>query len=119
MKEATMFLRRQSLPKLNPGEVAGRDDLQIVDVRDDYEWQAGRIEGSTHIPMSDLPARLDDIDAATPAVIVCRSGNRSAQVATFLLRQGYDASNLHGGVKAWVADGLPLTTPDGRPGRVA
>ena len=95
-------------------------DVQIVDVREAPEWEAGRIEGSVHIPLNELMAgRLESLDASRPVVAVCRSGNRS-EVASLMLRaRGFEAYNMEGGTEAWVAAGLPFTAPDGSPGRVA
>ena len=96
-----------------------RDEIQIVDVREQMEWDAGRIEGSRHIPLNQLMAGAgDDLDPATPVVVVCRSGNRSELGALMLQARGYQAHNLRGGVEEWEQEGLPFTTPDGQPGRV-
>jgi rhodanese-related sulfurtransferase len=89
----------------------------VVDVREPAEWSAGRVPGSLHVPLGELPARLDDLPAGE-LLIVCRSGNRSDRAARWLLRNGYDATNLGGGLIAWVAAGLPLTADGGRPPRV-
>lgn len=94
------------------------DELQIVDVREPFEWQAGRIEGAQHIPMGEIPARCDEIDTAKPLLAVCRSGHRSAEVTEFLRGKGFNIANLEGGMKAWVKVGLPIAGPDGGPGRV-
>lgn len=95
-------------------------EVQIVDVREEPEWEAGRIEGSVLIPLSELMAgRLESLDTSRPVVAVCRSGNRS-EVASLMLRaRGFDAYNMEGGVEAWVAADLPFTAPDGSPGRIA
>ncbi|HEV2906600.1 MAG TPA: rhodanese-like domain-containing protein [Actinomycetota bacterium] len=95
-------------------------EVQIVDVREKPEWEAGRIEGSVHIPLSELmTGRLESLDPARPVVAVCRSGNRS-EVASLMLRaRGFDAYNMDGGTEAWVDAGFPFTAPDGSPGRVA
>ncbi|MBI4259809.1 MAG: rhodanese-like domain-containing protein, partial [Actinobacteria bacterium] len=64
------------------GVWARRDDVQIVDVREPYEWEAGRIEGSVHLPLAQvMSGRVDDIDPGRPVVLVCRSGNRSELAA--------------------------------------
>ena len=94
------------------------DDATILDVREDDEWSAGHIAGSTHVPLSELPARADDIPRADPLVVVCRVGGRSAQVTAWLAGQGQQAVNLAGGLDAWSAAGRPLVTDDGSPGRV-
>ena len=95
-----------------------KDRLEIVDVRETYEWRAGRIEGAKNIPMAELPGRLDEIGPGT-VVVVCRSGSRSDRAAEFLRAKGFDAHSMQGGMVAWARAGLPFTTPDGRPGEVA
>ncbi len=99
----------------------GRADLQILDVREPYEWAAGRIEGAIHIPLARLMAGGDRgvLDQSKPVVVVCRTGNRSELAATMLQARGYDASNLEGGMEAWAREGLPFSAADGGPGRVA
>jgi rhodanese-related sulfurtransferase len=112
-----MFTR--SRKTISPRDAqAQRDRVQFVDVREVSEWTAGHIDGSVHIPLGELQSRLAELEPDQPVVVVCRSGSRSGYAASFLNRAGHDASNLVGGVKAWVADGLPLRTPDGRRGRV-
>ncbi len=95
-----------------------RDELQLLDVREDAEWAGGRIEGARHIPLAELPGRLGELDRNRPVVALCRSGNRSGQAAHYLRQAGLSAQNMDGGLKRWAGDGLPVTTPDGRPGRV-
>ena len=106
----------ERVPTVQAGQVAA--DATILDVREDDEWAAGHIAGSTHVPLSQLPARAADIPAADPLVVVCRVGARSAQVAAWLLGQGRQAVNLTGGLDAWAAAGRPLVTDAGGPGFV-
>ena len=96
-----------------------RDQLIVLDVRQPHEWRAGRIEGAHHIPLTQLPRRLRELDRHTPIVVVCRSGHRSRAAATLLRALGFDAHNLDGGVNAWTAAGLPFTVPGGQPGQIA
>ena len=97
-----------------------RDEVQIVDVREPYEWEAGRIEGAVLIPLNTLMAgATGDLDPSRPVVAVCRVGNRSELARLMLEARGFDAHNLEGGMEAWEREGLPFTTPDGRPGTVA
>ncbi len=82
--------------------------MSFVDVREPYEWDAGRIEGSIHIPFRELQQRYGEIPGAQQVVVVCQVGQRSELAAGFLARNGYDAVNLEGGLEAWLAEGLPL-----------
>jgi rhodanese-related sulfurtransferase len=95
-------------------------EVQVVDCREPYEWVAGRIEGSIHLPLNTILAgATGELDTGKTTVVVCRSGNRS-ELATLMLRaRGFDAHNLQRGLEEWEAEGRPLTTPEGAPGRVA
>jgi len=95
--------------------------VQILDVREPYEWDAGHIDGSVHIPLSQVMAgqEQDRLDPERPVVIVCKSGNRSELAALMLQARGFEAENFEGGTEAWVAAGLPLLASDGSPGQVA
>lgn len=97
-----------------------RDNVQIVDCREPYEWAAGRIEGAMHIPLNAILAGATaGLDTGKPVVVVCRSGNRSELGALMLQARGFEAHNLEGGMEEWEREGLPFSTPDGAPGRVA
>ncbi len=98
--------------------VVPSDEIVVVDVREDDEWRAGHIDGAVHIPMSEVPSRLDEIPAGRRLLVVCRSGGRSGQVAGFLGSQGRDAVNLAGGMKAWETAGRPMSSADALPPRV-
>lgn len=89
------------------------DGAQLIDVRQEYEWDEGRIEGATHIPLEELPARAESIDRERPIVFQCRSGNRSALAAQVFGESGYEAFNLSGGLLAWVQADLPIIPADG------
>jgi rhodanese-related sulfurtransferase len=103
------------------GVYENKDAVQIVDVREPYEWQAGRIEGAIHIPLNDLMAGegQDQIDQNRPVAVICRSGNRSELASLMLKAKGFDAYNVTDGMEGWAAEGLPFSAPDGSPGRVA
>jgi rhodanese-related sulfurtransferase len=95
-------------------------DVQVVDCREPYEWQAGRIEGSIHIPLNTILAgATDQLDAEKTTVVVCRSGNRSELASLMLQARGFTTHNLERGLEEWHAEGLPLVTDDGSAGRVA
>jgi rhodanese-related sulfurtransferase len=102
---------------LSPARVAEllADGAQLIDVREPYEREAGRIpDDSAHIELDRLTAEADSIDRGRTVVFYCRSGSRSALAAQAFAMAGYDAHNLDGGLKAWVAAGLPLEPTDGR-----
>ena len=97
-----------------------RHDYQFVDVREPYEWEAGRIEGAIHVPLGQLLAGAEKgkLDPSKRVVAVCRTGNRSELATTMLRARGYDAQNMEGGLEEWAREGLPFTAEDGTPGRV-
>lgn len=81
---------------------AGRDKPLLLDVREPWEWQAARLEGSLHIPMREVPGRLGEVDPGREVVAICHHGGRSQQVAMFLEKNGFSkVHNLRGGVDAW------------------
>lgn len=97
-----------------------RDEVQLLDVREPYEWEAGRIEGAVHIPMGDvLAGRTEDLDPSRPVVVYCKTANRSEVAGLMLRAKGFDTHVMAGGSEAWVQEGLPFTAADGSPGRVA
>jgi rhodanese-related sulfurtransferase len=101
---------------LTPARVAEllRDGAQLVDVRETYERDAGRIpDDSAHIELDRLTDEAGSIDRERPVVFYCRTGQRSAMAAQAFAAAGWDAHNLDGGLKAWVADGLPIEPAGG------
>jgi rhodanese-related sulfurtransferase len=100
---------------LSPARVAEllRDGAQGVDVREQYERDAGYIADTLHIELDELSARAQELDPERPIVFVCRSGSRSALAAQAFAAAGFEAHNLDGGLKAWVQEGLPIEPADG------
>jgi rhodanese-related sulfurtransferase len=88
------------------------EGAQLVDVRADHEWEAGRIEGARHVPLPELAARAGEIEKERPVVLYCRGGNRSTMAAGALSDAGYDAVKLSEGIVGWNGAGLPLE-PEG------
>jgi rhodanese-related sulfurtransferase len=79
----------------------------MIDVREANELSNGVIEGAVHIPMNEVPARLEEFAAQQdqPVVLICRSGQRSAQVGQFMEHVGFnDVINLDGGMNSWATD---------------
>ena len=86
---------------------------RILDVREDYEWAAGHAEGAVHIPLDQLPARLDELDPDEDLYVICRTGGRSFRAVQWLVGQGYSAMNVAGGMDQWLENGLPLVSDNG------
>jgi rhodanese-related sulfurtransferase len=87
---------------------------KVLDVREDYEWEAGHIEGALHIPMNDLPERVEELDPDEDVYVICRSGGRSFRVAQWLVGNGYSAINVSGGMGAWLEAGKPMVADNGQ-----
>jgi rhodanese-related sulfurtransferase len=90
------------------------DGLVVLDVREDDEWAYGHIEGARHIPMRELPTRLDQVPDAQ-LLVVCKVGARSAHATAYLVQQGRDAVNLAGGMLDWEAAGRPMVSDTAHP----
>jgi rhodanese-related sulfurtransferase len=88
-----------------------KDGALVLDVREPSEWTTGHIEGATLIPLGELPARLGELPKDRSIVVVCRSGNRSAQGRDILLQAGFaSVTSMDGGMTDWIAAGLPVVT---------
>ena len=80
---------------------------QLVDVREPWEYERGHLPGARNVPLGDIPGRLGEL--SEPVVLVCTSGNRSAEAARYLLESGFgEVGNLAGGTFGWVRRALPL-----------
>ena len=100
---------------LPPDGAAGqiRDGgVQLIDVREGYEWEAGRIPGARHVEIERIASQAPTIDRDKPVVFYCRLGARAGMVANGFRRAGYDAYSIDGGITAWAEGGHPLE-PDG------
>jgi rhodanese-related sulfurtransferase len=94
--------------QINPTQLAawlkdeGRAKPLLLDVREAWEYEKARIEGSTLIPMREIPSRIGEVDEDQEVVAICHHGGRSMQVAVFLEKQGFKrVHNLVGGIDAW------------------
>ncbi len=94
-------------------ELLESDNIQLIDVRQSYEHEAGRIAGGRLIEMMQLGAQADTIDRDRPIVFYCRTGSRSAMVTEAFRGAGFDAYNMAGGLVLWQAAGLPLEPANG------
>ncbi|ARF17239.1 rhodanese-like domain-containing protein [Sporosarcina ureae] len=76
-------------------------ELNIIDVREDNEVAEGIIPGAQHIALGDLPVAMHDLNTETPYILVCRSGGRSGRAQELMADEGFDVTNMVGGMLAW------------------
>jgi rhodanese-related sulfurtransferase len=95
-------------------EMLDRGEIELVDVREQYEWDAGRIAGARHIELERVAARADELPRDRPVVFQCRLGARSAMVTEAFRASGWEAYNMTGGLTQWVERGLPIEPQGGR-----
>ncbi|GAA0431228.1 MAG: rhodanese-like domain-containing protein [Bacillota bacterium] len=76
-------------------------DIEVVDVREDEEVAQGMIKNAKHIPLQEIPDAINSLDKSKHHVLVCRSGRRSMRAAEFLSENGYNVSNMTGGMLEW------------------
>jgi rhodanese-related sulfurtransferase len=88
------------------------EGAQLLDVRADHEWEAGRIAGAKHMPLAELSQRTGEIDKDRPVVVYCRGGNRSSMATAALDDAGFEAVKLSDGIVGWNEEDLPLE-PEG------
>ena len=101
--------RAPGIREITPSELAERlgrgDALDLIDVREPYEWRIGRIEGARLIPLGRLGAVVTELARDRDIVVYCHHGVRSHAAAEFLLAQGFErVSNLSGGIDRWSAE---------------
>jgi rhodanese-related sulfurtransferase len=94
-------------------ELLERGEIQLIDVRQLHEHQAGRIAGDRLIELSRLASEANTMDREKQVVFYCRSGSRSAMATEAFSAAGFNAHNLAGGLLEWKAAGLPLDPADG------
>jgi rhodanese-related sulfurtransferase len=92
--------------EIGPAELKHRlargDQLRLLDVREPEEIAQAPFPGALHVPIGDVPSRVSELDPDAEWVIVCHHGIRSAQVATYLARMGFErVANLSGGIDQW------------------
>ncbi len=101
------FLNNKKIEHHDPAEISKKmknhGNMLLLDVRTDPERSNGHIKGSVHIPLNQLRKRQQELEKYKNKEIVCycRSGNRSLNAAVFLQKNGFNASNLKGGISAW------------------
>ena len=88
--------------------------LQVIDVREPHEREAGHLESSRHIELGRLTGEAASIERDRPVVFYCRVGSRSTMAAEAFRTAGYDAYSLQGGLLRWAQEGRPLSPQGGR-----
>jgi adenylyltransferase/sulfurtransferase len=96
---------KNGIPQIGVKELKRRIDagekIQLIDVREPYEYQIAQI-GGTLIPQNDVPQRLNEIDRNREVLVHCKSGGRSQRIAEYLKQSGYSrVANVAGGILAW------------------
>jgi rhodanese-related sulfurtransferase len=106
----------QSEIELDPDRVATWREqdstLQLIDVREPDEREAGHIEASAHIELIQLPAQAQSVERDRAVVFYCRVGSRSLMAAQAFRASGYEAYSMRGGLVRWAQEGRPLV-PEG------
>jgi rhodanese-related sulfurtransferase len=92
--------------------LAQEPELQVIDVREPYEREAGHIAGTRHIELTKLSEQAVSLDSSRPVVFYCRVGSRSTMAAQALRAAGYAAYSMDGGLVRWAAEQRPLA-PEG------
>ena len=89
------------------------DRVQLVDVRESYEWEAGRIAGARHIELERLASQAGSLHRDRPVIFYCRVGARSGMAAQAFRRAGFEAYSIDGGLTEWDRREYPLEPEDG------
>ena len=103
---------QQDLAPDRVAELHSRGEIELVDVREPHEHEAGRVAGARHIELTRLTEEAGSLDPERPVVFYCRSGGRSAVATQAFRASGFQAFNMSGGLLAWASKDLPLE-PDG------
>ncbi|OXM16081.1 rhodanese-like domain-containing protein [Paenibacillus herberti] len=81
------------------------EKINLVDVREDEEWEEGHIPEARHVALSRLQESMDELQADSGTIwLICRSGARSGRASDYLNAMGYDAVNVEGGMLAWAGE---------------
>ena len=112
-----------AVPGIDVTETAARLDAGgpeaplLLDVREPRELQGARVEGAVHLPISVFQQRYTELPQDRQILVMCASGNRSAAVTAFLLRNGWtDVHNVEGGISAWRRSGFAVKSGPIEPG---
>ena len=87
--------------------------LQVIDVRESYEREAGHIEGTRHVALAELSGLASTVERDRPVIFYCRLGSRSDMAAQAFRASGYEAYSMRGGLVRWAQEDRPLSPQDG------
>ena len=90
----------EQVPAYDWEDWVAENDGNVLDVREPDEWALGTLPDSVLLSIGEIIERKDELDSDTPWLVVCHTGGRSQQVATYLAMNGYSTANLAGGMKA-------------------
>jgi rhodanese-related sulfurtransferase len=89
-------------PEVVKAQLAGAGRPVLLDVREPWEFETARIEGSKNIPMGDVPMRVQELDPDEHIIVVCHHGVRSLSVTNWLRQQGFEnVQSMRGGIDRW------------------
>ncbi len=93
-------------------ETALQSGVQLVDVREADEYEAGHVPGAVLVPLTTVPSALDRFAADEPIYVICKTGGRSYRACEFLADQGLAVVNVEGGTMAWLTSGRDIVAGD-------
>lgn len=93
-----------SMPEFE--QLIKKKSVSILDVRENHEYEQGHIENVLLIPMQTIPDELDQLDIDQPYYVICHSGVRSSSVCQYLSQEGYQVTNIMGGMSAWKGESV-------------
>lgn len=96
------FLEFEISPELVSEMVEAGENLILLDIREDWEWEKAHLEGAIHIPLSELGRRIDELDSQSEIIVYCHLGDRSIDGCLQLWDLGFrKIRSLTGGIEAW------------------
>jgi len=104
----------EDVPPERAAELLRDGGSQLLDVREPYEHDAGRIAGARRVDLDRLAEEAPRLDRERPVILYCRTGGRSSVAAQAFRAAGFEAYNLSGGLVAWVEKGLPMEPEGGQ-----
>jgi adenylyltransferase/sulfurtransferase len=114
-QQQEITMAESGVPEITVTELKAKldagDNLFVLDVREPHEYDIARLEGTTLIPLGQLPSRVNELNTADDIVVHCKSGMRSAKAVGFLQKAGFQkVKNLKGGILAW-SDQIDRSVP--------